>query len=162
MFVKLITEYLNLIFLLLGLYGMYQGVEIQHPLYAILFLNLSVALFFTALDTIAFNFIPSDKFLTLSNTISGLSLFFHCTCWCMTSIIRYIYIFHDNWIQDFMPSHKRQCHSAFALSILFSVGLSVPVYGYAFYLGMISQKNFYSVSFKALNLFEAIQNQVHI
>jgi len=80
----------------------------------------------------------------------------------MTSIIRYIYIFHDNWIQDFMPSHKRQCHSAFALSILFSVGLSVPVYGYAFYLGMISQKNFYSVSFKALNLFEAIQNQVHI
>ncbi len=34
-----IPEYVNLAFLTIGLYGMYQGIEIVHPLYAILYLQ---------------------------------------------------------------------------------------------------------------------------
>ena len=129
-------ECLNCIFLLMGIYGMYQGIEIQHPLYAMMFLNLIVALFFTILDLIAFFFISTDRFVSISNASSGFTLFFHCTCWCVTSIIRYVYIVHEAWIHNVMPSHRRQSYLAFGFSFILFLTLSFPPIGYAMYLGI--------------------------
>ena len=47
-------ELINMAFLLLGIYGMYRGIEIQHPLYAILFCNLIVPLISTIINTTVF------------------------------------------------------------------------------------------------------------
>ena len=38
--ILILPETLNLIFLISGVTGMYNGVEIQHPLYTVLFTNL--------------------------------------------------------------------------------------------------------------------------
>jgi uncharacterized membrane protein len=43
----IVPDFFNCVVLLLGIYGMYHGIEIQHPLYAIMFLNLIIALLFT-------------------------------------------------------------------------------------------------------------------
>ena len=50
----IVPEYFNLIVLIVGVYGMYQGIEITHPLYAILFVNLIVPLCFTSMDLVMF------------------------------------------------------------------------------------------------------------
>ena len=130
-----VPEYFNLIFLVLGIYGMYHGIEIQHPLYAILFLNLMVPFILTSVSIIAFYFIPIDKFLIIANSSSGLSLYFHSVCWCMTSVIRYIYIFHDNWIHTHIPNHIIQCFAAIGLTFAFCVFLSAPAFVSAIYIG---------------------------
>ena len=41
------TEVLQLPFLLLAIYGMYNGIEISHPVYSVLFLDLIVCLMCT-------------------------------------------------------------------------------------------------------------------
>jgi hypothetical protein len=71
---------------------MYHGIEIQHPLNAMMLLYLIIAFFLLKLDLIAFFFVSSERFVSISNANSGCTLFFHCTCWCVTSIIRYLYI----------------------------------------------------------------------
>jgi hypothetical protein len=42
------------------------------------------------------------------NLGSGLSLDFHVTSWCVTSVIRYVYIEHDEWIHGRVPDVRRQ------------------------------------------------------
>ena len=133
--ILVVPEYFNLIILLLAVYGMYHGIEIHHPLYAILFLNLIVPLLFTVVDMIAFVFISCNNYVTLSNTNSGFSLFFHCTSWCLSSIIRYIYIVAPDWIHNHIPNARSQCYATFGMAILFSFSLFAPSISYAMYLG---------------------------
>ena len=134
-------EYVNCLFLLLGIYGMYHGIEIQHPLYATIFLNLVVAFFFTLLDIIAFLFISTETFISISNASSGFTLYFHCTNWCVSSVIRYVYIVHEIWINNVMPSHQSQCLLASCFSFVFCLTLSGPTFGYAIYIGTIFTLN---------------------
>ena len=128
-------EYFNFVILLFAVYGMYHGIEIQHPLYAILFLNLIVPLCFTVIDMIAFVFISSNSFMVLSKACSGCSIFFHCTAWCLSSIIRYIYIVSPDWIDNLLPNARSQCYLTFGAAFIFFVSLSAPVFSYAKYLG---------------------------
>jgi hypothetical protein len=92
-------------------------------------------LLFTLLDLIAFFFLSSDIFVSISNANSGFTLFFHCTCWCVTSIIHYLHICHDIWIHKVIPSHQHQCFLAFGFSFVLFLTLSFPPIGYAMYLG---------------------------
>ena len=87
-------EFVNLIFLIIGIYGMQKGIEISHPLYAILFLNLITSLAVTLINISAFPFTQSEQYVIVSNSMNGSSLVFHCNCWCVTSIMRYLYIVH--------------------------------------------------------------------
>jgi hypothetical protein len=77
--VLLTPECFNFIFLVLGLYEMYNGIEIQHPLYATVYLNLMVALLFTTIDLTSLIFLPVDKFVTLSKQTGGFTVLFHCS-----------------------------------------------------------------------------------
>jgi hypothetical protein len=87
-------EFVNLIFLIIGIYGMQRGIEISHPLYAILFLNLITSLAVTLVNISAFPFTHSEQYVIVSNSMNGSSLVFHCNCWCVSSIMRYLYIVH--------------------------------------------------------------------
>ena len=128
-------EYLNFFVLLLAVYGMYQRVEIHHPLYAVLFLNLIIPLCFSLIDMIGFMFLTPNKYITLSNTNSVFCIYLHCTCWCVTSIIRYIYIIYPDWINNLTPSARIQFFATYTMVLILTFLLSAPMYSYAIYLG---------------------------
>jgi hypothetical protein len=123
-----LPEYLNLFFLFCGLYGMYQGIEIAHPLYAVLFLNLIVPLVATILDIIVYFFISSMRYIIFSNIINAVSLFFHCTSWCVTSGLRFVYIIYGDWFNNFIPNQNHQCATAIILSCVLTAILSIPTF----------------------------------
>jgi hypothetical protein len=153
-------DYVGLLILSSGLYGMYQGIEVQHPLYAILFINLIIPSVLSMVDILAFVVIaPIEKYIMLTNVNSCISTFFHFTCWCLSSIIRYIYMVHENKLHEVIPSMKRQCHIAIALAIIFSIALSAPLLGYAVYLGWyeikIFLRSFFSICIILCSLFFA-------
>jgi hypothetical protein len=133
--VLLTPECFNFIFLVLGLYEMYNGIEIQHPLYATVYLNLMVALLFTTIDLISLIFLSVDKFVTLSKQTGGFTVLFHCSTWCISSAICYIYIVHNDWIYRVIPMQQKQCYYAIGFSFILFVLLLLPPYGYSIYLG---------------------------
>jgi hypothetical protein len=133
--VLLTPECFNFIFLVLGLYEMYNGIEIRHPLYATVYLNLMVALLFTTIDLISLIFLSVDKFVTLSKQTGGFTVLFHCSTWCISSAIRYIYIVHNDWIYRVIPMQQKQCCYAIGFSFILFVLLLLPPYGYSIYLG---------------------------
>jgi hypothetical protein len=104
-----VPEYVNFPFLLVTIFGMYQGIEIRHPLYAVLFLNLVVAFATTVTHIVGFTVLHIDKFVIVSNLLNSQSLYYHCTSWCVTSVIRYVYIFHEEWIHNLIPSSNMKC-----------------------------------------------------
>jgi len=105
----IVPEYVNFPFLLVTIFGMYQGIEIRHPLYAVLFLNLIVAFATTVTHIVSFTVLHIDKFVIVSNLLNSQSLYFYCTSWCVTSVIRYVYIFHEEWIHNLIPSSNVKC-----------------------------------------------------
>ena len=123
-----LPEYFNLFFLSCGLYGMYQGIEIAHPLYAVLFLNLIVPLISSILDISVFFFISTNKYIKFANVMNSISLFFHCTSWCVTSVLRFVYILYGDWLNNWIPSQKLQCTVAVIMTCMLTVILSIPTF----------------------------------
>jgi len=130
-------DYINLNFLLTFINGMYHGIEIQHPLYAVLILDLLVVLVFNLINIFLFFVRPTGLFMQLSLANGGIAINFHFTSWCLASVIRYIYIVHGDWIDSLIPNLRWQCLITFATSILFSISLSIPLFGYIIYLGKV-------------------------
>ena len=80
--VLVIPEYFYLIIFLLGIYGMFCGIEIMHPLYAVLYINLIVPTTLTVICIVFFPLIETpESYIKLSNLFSYVSVFFHCTTW---------------------------------------------------------------------------------
>jgi hypothetical protein len=94
----ILPEVISFCLLALSIAGMYRGIEIQHPLYFILLLNLIITFFFTTINIAMFVSLPFDRFVTLAYASCGFSLLLHCSSCCLTSIIRYIYIVHPDSI----------------------------------------------------------------
>ena len=136
--ILVIPEFVNLNFLIIGIYGMHQGIQISHPIYAILFLNLTISLATTLINICAFPFSHSEHYVMMSNAMNGLSIVFHCNCWCISSIIRYLYIVHDSWIHSRIPNIKHQRNLAVFTTCVSNVALLLPVSGFAMYLGKIN------------------------
>jgi len=133
-----IPEFVNMAFLLLGIYGMYNGIEIQHPLYAILFCNLIVPLISSSINITGFEFLPFEKYVKISNLTNGISISFHGTCWLLSSVIRYLYIMHNDWLFSKLPDVKKQCWIALGLEILLTILFMMPIVGTAILLGNMS------------------------
>jgi hypothetical protein len=128
-------ELINLVFLLLGIYGMYRGIEIQHPLYAILFCNLIVPLVSTIINLTVFGFVSLEKYARLSNATNAFSVYFHGACWLLSSMIRYFYIMHNDWLFSKFPDVKKQCWIALGLEIGLTILLMMPAFGTIVFLG---------------------------
>jgi hypothetical protein len=130
-------EYFNLIILLLGMYGMYQGVEIQHPLYSVLLVNLIVSWFPSILNCIAFALLLTLLYLKFTVSGSAIVFYFHCICWLLTNIIRHVYIVHDVWLHKIVPNVKVQCGIAVSSAFTMTLLLASPTFAYVFYKGSI-------------------------
>jgi hypothetical protein len=138
--ISVLPEYLNLFLLSCGIYGMYQGIEISHPLYAVLFQNLIVALISTTLDIIVFWFISNYKYILFANIVNVFSLFFHCTSWCVTSGLRFVYIIYGDWFNNLIPNQKLQSSSVEIMTCSLTVIESLPTFGVLVSLGNITFK----------------------
>ncbi len=130
-----VPELINIAFLLLGLYGMYRGIEIQHPLYAILFFNLIVPLITSSINIIVYGFSTLDQYIKVSNLTNALSVYFHGTCWLLSSFIRYLYIMHNDWLFSKFPDIRKQCFIAIGIEIALTILLMMPLVGTAILLG---------------------------
>ena len=130
-----IPEYFNLFFLLAAVLLMYQGVEISHPLYFILFVNLVIPLSASINNICAYKIITTEKYFMMASFLNGFCLEFHCNCWFVTSILRYIYIFNENCIHNKIPNIKHQCIVALVATLVFLVTLMAPSIVYSISIG---------------------------
>ena len=129
----LLPEMLNLSFLSFGIYGMFKSIEIQHPLYAALFFNLLIALVTSVINLLVYPFI--DIYIRFSSSLNCSALFFHMGCWLTTSIIRYVYLIHRDWLYSKMPSVRTQCFVTLTFEIMLPWILMSPIFGVMLKLG---------------------------
>ena len=59
----ILPDILDLLFLALGIGGLYNGTEIGHPVYSLLFANLLFPCFVTAINIAAIFFLPLQNWL---------------------------------------------------------------------------------------------------
>jgi len=97
--IALIPDILDFVLLLVAIYGMYQGIEISHPVYALLFSNLVFPFVVTTLNLTFFLILPFNTWTRLSLYGNVLSIHFHMTSWSIISVLRYVYIEHKEWIE---------------------------------------------------------------
>ena len=108
-------EVLNLFFLSIGTYGMFQGTDINHPIYALLFSNLIFPLICTILNFVILILKSFDQWMRASMMINNLSTLFHLVSWSVTSILRFLYLEHHNWLDSkFTDVKKLKILSLFA------------------------------------------------
>ena len=129
------TDYVILVFILSALFGMYNGIEISHPIYALLFANLCAAAASTLFNIVSFVFVEIELYVRISNASNGWYLVFHCFAWCGTSILRYIYILHSEWIDLKFPEQRKLSFIAILGVILSYLVCFAPVIAILINLG---------------------------
>ena len=97
---------LLIILLVVGIWQMYLGIEITHPVYMALFCNLVTHLCASIVEMLISPFLVKIRVTTLVKGTSTLCVLFHCCCWCVLSILRYIYIIHSDWLVKKIPENK--------------------------------------------------------
>jgi hypothetical protein len=126
--VLLLPEYANLLLFIVGIFGMFNGVEISHPIFSVLFTNVVIGLISTFSNIFGFIFLKFDHYIGYSNGCNGIFLSFHCSVWCITSILRYIYILHSDWIDEkFADQRKLSVISVASVFILVAILVLPPV-----------------------------------
>jgi hypothetical protein len=127
-YVPIGLEFVNIILLTACICIIYFGIEISHPLYAVLFCNLVVALVSSFVNAVIFPFVKNIEYFKLFNTNSVTCLLFHCSSWCILSLLRYVYIIHKSWIDEKFPKPiPLLLLSLLGVIIFFAFGLSTIV-----------------------------------
>lgn len=80
-----IVETVNTIVLGAGLYLMYSGIEIGHPVYSILLCDLFMTFFSSLLNACVIPFVDSFPPYSLSNGNNLSCILLHCCFWCVLS-----------------------------------------------------------------------------
>ena len=89
--------------LLLGVLGIFFSLEISHPIYSVLLCNLSASFICSSVNivnmlTSSFRFF--SKTAIIANYICNI---FHCCCWCVISILRYLILVKTDWTNKRFP-----------------------------------------------------------
>jgi hypothetical protein len=131
-FILLYPELFNTIILMSVLVPVYKGIEIEHPIYKILFSNLCVSLL-SSLANFAFFFFPIKvlKFNKALSTNNWVCIMYHLTSWCILSILRYTYIKHSDWLHKKFPKTStvgNLASAAIALACLLEFLLCLAVF----------------------------------
>ncbi len=100
-------EVFNGILFLIVSRRMYIEIEISHPIYALLFGNLFVALTSSCLNAFVFPFVTEIQYFKLVNANNTIYIVFYFSCWCILSFLRYTYIIHENWLHDKFPEAEK-------------------------------------------------------
>ncbi len=113
------ADLLNVGVLVFGLFQFYRGIEIAHPVFKILFCNLFGSLVSSIIIVFVSPFITADKLISLVNSVNITYLMFHCCCWTVLSILRFIYLNHNNWL--FVKYPESSTVSLFAILGIFLI-----------------------------------------
>ena len=128
----MLPEVLSLALLSIGVYGTYQGIEITHPIYALLFTNLIFPAVATTINLLVLTLLQFRHWVRLSLFFNFFSLLFHMTSWSVISVMRYIFIEHQDWINNRWPDvTKLKPHAIFAQFASFFFFLFFNTLGYA-------------------------------
>ena len=108
-------EFVNIALLSTGIFQMFNGIEINHPIYHVLFINLIVTLVSSLITIFAFPFsLNNVKYSTVVNANNGFTLLFHCCCWAIVSALRYLYIMKKNgWKKIILIKSKLNTYQPF-------------------------------------------------
>jgi amino acid transporter len=110
-FIFVCPECVNIVLLSTGIFQMFKGIEIDHPVFNILFLNLIITLVSSLINILAFPLpfpLPNNvKYSTIVNATNGLTMLFHCCCWAVVSALRYVYTMKKNWLEEHYPDQKQ-------------------------------------------------------
>ena len=101
-----IPDVLDFILLLIAIYVLYQGIEISHPVYVLLFTNLTFSFVATVINLLALLAFPFNIWTRFSLYSNLFSAHFHVSSWSIISILRYFYIEHKDWIERKWPDPK--------------------------------------------------------
>ncbi len=104
--VTLNSDIFNTIILSVGIIQMYNGIYIEHPVFRVLFCNPIAAFFLSAVNLIVFPFNMEVKYSTVVTGTNASCLIFHCCCWFVVSLLRYLYIIHKEWLFSRYPDPK--------------------------------------------------------
>jgi hypothetical protein len=102
-FIPICLELFNIMMLFAGMCLMYLGIEISHPVYGLLFSNLIVTTISSLINVLVFPFIKTIQYNALVNGNNSACLNLHCSCWCILSVLRYLYIIHKQWLDKTFP-----------------------------------------------------------
>jgi len=105
--VEVIFELLSSAILFTGSYYTYRGIEIRHPVYAVLFCDLIVALTSSLINAVIFPFVSTYRYSSLANGSNAFCFIFHSCCWCILSIQRYLYVTKKTWLEQKFPDPSR-------------------------------------------------------
>ena len=142
----IVPDLANLLFLTSALFGMYNGIEISHPVYAVLFSNLSLATLSAVINISSINWVDISVFLIIANASNTWYMIFHCVTWSVTSILRYFYILHGQWIDKTFPDQKTLTTvSILAVFAIFSL-LLTPLISIITHLGKHFKINYGSLN----------------
>ena len=84
-------EIIEFPFLVIALRAMYQGIEIDHPVFALLFYNLSFALICSAANICTLPILHMETWIRFALFVNGFFLQFHVICWSIISTLRSVY-----------------------------------------------------------------------
>jgi len=124
-----LPELISLPVLAVTILVMYQGVEIDHPIYKVLFNNLIFLLFFTVL--IICSAFPTNMkiFINVSGFGNLISLLHHHSSWMVLSGLRYAYIVKPDWLHSTWPDVKQlRIVSVSLVYITLIIPLSLELY----------------------------------
>ena len=122
----IIPECINFCLLLISIVVVYRGIEISHPIYAVMFCNLVVAFFSTILNLIAYVSCEVELFYRLNNANNAVCMLFNCNAWLVKSLLKYIFIVHGSWIDEKFSNQINLTRLAITLTFLFCAILTLP------------------------------------
>jgi len=118
----------NLGILICGLWQMYLGIEVGHPVYATLFCNLMFVLFVSIVEITLAPFLNQIRVETLFKSSAGFCALFHASTWLVMSALRYIYIVHSDWVhKTFSEARTLAIVSITAICVIFCISMSIAV-----------------------------------
>jgi hypothetical protein len=83
---------------------MYRGIEIGHPIYSLLFANLTFALMTSVVNVVSLMFSPCWFWSRVPMFTNVFALLFNITTWSVISGLRYLFIVHSDWNQQKFPN----------------------------------------------------------
>ena len=127
-FVQVTLEILGSFILFTLSHLIYKGIEIGHPVYAVIFCDIIVTLISSLINAIILPFVDNYRYTDQANLNSFFCLVFHCCCWCILSILRYLYLVKQSWLDKTFPQLANlRIVSLLSLALLFILNISMGI-----------------------------------
>ena len=88
----LMPELLALVLFSIAISIVYKGVEIDHPMYSVLYLDLVVPLIITVSIILTSMLVSIHNWKAVSSMLNMISLLYHHTSWAILSVLRFLLV----------------------------------------------------------------------